>query len=75
MTPRWLPQKPGMTTGMPWIVPFAESAAGQSDEIRSRKDLVLMAGDDGVDSRHLGQVPCRVFLKPLARFRGKPAVA
>ena len=60
---------------MPWIVPFAEIGSRQSDEIGSRKNLVLMACDDGVNSRYLGQVPCRIFLKPLTRFRGKPAVA
>src|SRR3954465_9504125 len=55
--------------------PLGRIGVWQSDEVGSRKDLVLVAGDDGVDTPYRRQVPRRILLEAVARFRGKPAVA
>ena len=62
MIPRWLPQKPAMTAGLPWIVPRSAVDAWETDKILARKQQVLMAEEQRVDAVELGEVLARVLL-------------
>ena len=73
-TPTWLPQKPAITVGTPLIVPRATSTPGQVGEARVREDEVRVAGEDGVDPRHLGEIGGGVLVHAARRRGGQPGV-